>query len=169
MTLNIRSWITGVNTLKTSRLWIGLLIIVTLFSSFALVIMGREWLDIQPMNHSVHVPSKLLGSYSGVTIKTREGWKLACSMAPSRNGGTVILLHGYAADRLQLLPEASLLQQEGFGILFCDSRAQGESEGRLITYGQEEALDLHEIVTWLSRQEAVDSQKIAGFGFSMGA
>ncbi len=139
------------------------------FAAMALPMVYGEWLDMQPKTQTVLLPKELEGEFTRVSIKTRQGWNLACWMATSRNGGTVVLLHGYRQNRLHILPEARLLSKNGFGTLLCDSRAHGESEGPYITYGREEAKDLLDILDWLNAQGTRDSAKIAAYGFSMGA
>ena len=49
-----------------------------------------------------------------------RGWLL-----PPRNGTTVILLHGAGATRTQMLPEARLLANAGYGLLMFDWPGSG--------------------------------------------
>src|SRR5438067_10448944 len=56
--------------------------------------------------------------------------------------------------------------QQGYRVLLPDSRAHGESGGRLATYGLRENDDIHRWVSWLYDRGATC---VDGFGESMGA
>lgn len=132
-------------------------------------VVRQELHDMQPILHAVPRPLDLPAAFENVLIPTRDGVRLACWFARTENGSTLIFLHGYAADRRELLPEALFLRGQGYGELLCDSRAQGESEGTAITYGALEADDLKQAVHWLIQEREVDPRKIGGLGVSMGA
>lgn len=140
---------------------------------FALVLVApvvqREYLSIQPKSRSIPLPIKYEGMFQTIDIANPDGDLLKSWYSPTRNGATVILLHGYGGDRMQMLPEADLLMEYGFGVLIFDSRAQGESGGKLITYGLEEAKDISSAVNWLMHRPEVRKDKVAALGFSNGA
>ena len=56
---------------------------------------------------------------------TLAGW-----YAPSRNGAAVVLLHGAGSTRSNVLDEAVVLAEHGYGVLMLDARGHGESAGR---------------------------------------
>lgn len=103
-----------------------------------------------------------------VSFRTADGILLAGSYSPSRNGATIILLHGSQGSRKQLEDIAVLLIKAGYGVLSYDTRAHGESEGVVIGYGKEEVKDLAAALDWLETR-APRNEKIGAYGFSMGA
>lgn len=128
-------------------------------------LMQRERIFLEPKRTS---PDMGAVPWESVTIAAMDGVKLRGSYKKSRNGVTVILLHGHGGNRAELLWEAELLQSNGFGVLAYDSRAHGESEGRIAGYGDNEANDLRDVVNWLINERSVDSRRIGAFAFSVG-
>ncbi len=95
----------------------------------------------------------------GVTLR---GWYL-----PGRNGATVILVHGFARDRSELLPEADWLLEHGYSALLFDLRAHGASDGAQASLGYREGLDVAAALDFvLSRSP---EERIGLLGYSMGA
>jgi len=103
-----------------------------------------------------------------VPFTTTDSIKLAGWYAPTRNGQTVVLLHGHAGNRSQVLPVATMLRHEGFGVFLYDTRAHGASEGEAIGYGEKELLDLRAALDWLEARTDVDVSRIGVYGFSLG-
>ncbi|HVJ53681.1 MAG TPA: alpha/beta fold hydrolase [Aliidongia sp.] len=101
----------------------------------------------------------LIPSPSGSTLR---GW-----FAPGRPGaGGVLLLHGVQGNRLATLPRFRLLHQAGYGVLAIDFQAHGESPGKLITFGQLEALDAAAAVDFLHSR--LPAEKLGAIGISLG-
>nr|WP_238539639.1 alpha/beta fold hydrolase [Corallococcus macrosporus] len=96
----------------------------------------------------------------GVTLK---GWYL-----PSRNRAAVVLVHGFADNRAQLLFEARTLAGAGYGVLLFDLRAHGESGGDAVTWGDRERHDVTAALDFVARRPDVDPLRLGLFGFSMG-
>lgn len=103
-----------------------------------------------------------------VSFSTTDGLKLAGALIAGTNDATIILLHGYGRSKEQMLPQASMLNREGFGILIFDFRASGESEGKYITFGGKEQRDLVAAVHYLNSRNDIDMSRIGLLGFSMG-
>lgn len=78
--------------------------------------------------------------------------------------GTVILFHGYAASRSDLLDEAGALHEAGWTTVLVDFPGSGESEGNTTTLGWTEA----EVVARLAAAHAGEG-KLVLFGKSMGS
>jgi uncharacterized protein len=78
----------------------------------------------------------------------------------------VLLFHGVADNRVGDLGVADFLLRAGYGVVMMDSRAHGESEGDLATYGWKERDDVRAIVAAL--EDKVHPQCIFAFGVSMG-
>jgi dipeptidyl aminopeptidase/acylaminoacyl peptidase len=79
-----------------------------------------------------------------------------------------VLAHGTNADRSSLLPEAKLLAEAGFGVLALDFPGQGASPGKTL-WGAHERQSISAAIDWLSMRPEVDSERIGGFGLSLGA
>jgi len=78
----------------------------------------------------------------------------------------VILFHGVSDNRVGDLGVADFLLRAGYGVAMMDSRAHGESEGDLATYGWKESYDVRNIVT--SLEDAEHPRCVFAFGVSMG-
>lgn len=103
---------------------------------------------------SVDFPSE-----SGSLIR---GWFL-----PGRHGaGTIILMHGVRANRLDMLKRARFLARAGYSVLLFDFQAHGESAGKQITFGFLESRDAQAAVKFA---RAVSPEEKTGvIGVSMG-
>lgn len=78
----------------------------------------------------------------------------------------VLLFHGVADNRVGDLGVADFLLRAGYGVVMMDSRAHGESEGDIATYGWKERDDVRAIVTSLENE--VHPRCVFAFGVSMG-
>jgi len=83
------------------------------------------------------------------------------------NGRDVLLLHGVGDNREGMAGFATVLLDHGYSVLLPDSRAHGDSGGKLATYGIRESDDIHRWVSWLYSHQ--QSKCVYGFGESMGA
>ena len=92
-----------------------------------------------------------------------RGW-----WVPSKNRAAIILLHGFGADRSQLLPELQLLARHGYGVLAFDLPGHGSSGGDLVTWGDREQASLLAAIGFVSARPGVDPQRLGALGFSMG-
>ncbi|MBR0207819.1 MAG: alpha/beta fold hydrolase [Oscillospiraceae bacterium] len=79
-----------------------------------------------------------------------------------------VICHGQTANRYAALKYADLFLRAGFSVLIYDERYFGESDGDCCTLGQEESLDLAEILSQLRLRFGEDCL-IALHGESMGA
>ena len=77
--------------------------------------------------------------------------------------------HGLGGNRAQLLLEAGFLSRRGHGVLLLDSRASGESDGDLATWGDLERLDIRAALDFLSARPDVEKEMLGLYGFSVGA
>src|SRR5207253_1543759 len=80
-----------------------------------------------------------------VAITTDDGLRLAAWLVARPGAPAVVLLHGYPADRADMLPLAAGLASR-FTVLLLDQRYFGRSEGRLTTLGFKERRDLRRAV-----------------------
>jgi len=92
------------------------------------------------------------------------GWLVR---AVAANGDWVLLLHGVADNRAGMVGYAGFLLRRGYGVVLMDSRAQGESNGALATYGWKERYDVRAILDAL--QACAHPRRVFLLGESMGA
>lgn len=91
------------------------------------------------------------------------GGQLATWTIPGSGVGTVLLFHGYAASRSDLLDEAGAFHAAGWTTVLADFPGSGESEGNTTTLGWTEA----EVVARLAA--AHHDGRLVLFGKSMGS
>ena len=113
------------------------------------------------------LPDVGITEYQDVTFTASDGITLRGWYIPPANSAAIILAHGYAGNRLMLLPEAQILAEQGYGVLLFDFRGHGESQDALVTIGDHERRDLSAAIDFVSAQP--DIEKIGAIGFSMGA
>ncbi len=93
-----------------------------------------------------------------------RGWY---AQPTSYSGNSVLLLHGVGDNREGVSGYAELFLAKGYAVLLPDSRAHGESEGSIATYGLLESGDIHRWVEWMRLRSHATC--IYGLGESMGA
>jgi fermentation-respiration switch protein FrsA (DUF1100 family) len=109
-----------------------------------------------------------IAQWREVDFQSQDGLSLSAWVVPARNGATVILVHGMGGNRAQLLDEAAMLVEDGYGVLLLDLRNCGSSEGDLTTMGYLEILDVGGALAFLSAQAESDPQRVGLLGQSMG-
>jgi uncharacterized protein len=97
----------------------------------------------------------------GAILRAWIGWP------SSANGDWVLLFHGIGDNRAGMSSYASFLLRNGYGVVLMDSRAQGESDGELATFGWKERYDVRVILDALVFRE--HPRHIFLLGESMGA
>ena len=104
--------------------------------------------------------------YENVLFKTADGLTLRGWHVPSgkKTAKTLILLHGYPADKGDILPALAFLQKD-FNLLLFDFRYLGESEGSYSTAGAKEVEDLLAAIRFLKTRAVTE---VGVWGFSMG-
>ncbi|MFY2563013.1 alpha/beta hydrolase [Corallococcus terminator] len=128
----------------------------------------------QGLLHPPHVPverpaaSPDLTGMEDVAFSSADGLTLRGWYVPSRNRAAVVLVHGFADNRAQLLFEARALARAGYGVLLFDLRAHGESGGDHVTWGDSERRDVTAALDFVSTRRDVDPARLGLFGFSMG-
>jgi uncharacterized protein len=93
----------------------------------------------------------------GVSLK---GWQCRASAA---RRGTLVYLHGVADNRTSGAGVIDRFGRRGFDVVAYDSRAHGESEGDVCTYGFFEKQDLHRVI------DTIGAGPIVIVGSSLGA
>lgn len=110
-------------------------------------------------------PGDLQLDYKNVKFETIDGLTLSGWFIPHEaTKKVVILLHGYPADKGNILPALSFLHKN-FNLFLFDFRYLGQSEGRYSTVGANEVKDLLAAIGFLKRKGL---EEVGVWGFSMG-
>jgi len=130
---------------------------------------ARKRLTLNDWNFARSMAARKHANLEEVSLVASDGITLrAWLIVPaSTNGSVVILLHGLSDNRTGMIGYAELLLKHGYRVLLPDSRAHGESDGSLATYGLMERNDIRDWFGWL--QKEIRPTCIDGFGESMGA
>jgi alpha-beta hydrolase superfamily lysophospholipase len=107
------------------------------------------------LSHTVH-------DFAGPRGKL-EGWYIP----HEQPRGIVLLFHGYAECKAQLLPEARALHAMGYSCFLVDFPGSGGSEGDETTIGYSEARDVDRAVVYV--REQWPGLPVVLFGRSMGS
>jgi alpha-beta hydrolase superfamily lysophospholipase len=110
------------------------------------------------------VNTVILQTSDGVAL---EAWE-SIDRTPDSMGhaGTIIMFHGHAANKSDILEEAQSFQNMNYRVLLVDFRAHGNSEGSVCTIGAEEAKD---VKAAYDHVKASGEENIIFWGISMGA
>ena len=106
--------------------------------------------------------------YQPIELETSDKLKLAGWFIPAmgrETKKTIIGLHGYPADKGNILPAVKNLAQD-YNLLLFDFRYHGQSQGSYTTVGAKEVNDLLAAINYL-KDKNID--QIGIWGFSMGA
>jgi len=134
-------------------------------AAFLVASLGSFWLAVRPPRLSIPLrPADYGLAVETVRIRADDGVHLAGWFVPRPGAPAIVLLHGYPAEKADLLPIATALAPE-FATLLVDHRYFGQSEGRTTTLGYRERQDLKRIVDFL---ESRGVTAVGVFGFSLG-
>lgn len=148
---------------------IKVLLYADLFAiGFVAVSLWAFWLAVRPPRISIPgTPALYRLPSEDVVVESADGLKLAGWLIPAadgRNDAAVILLHGYPAEKADMLSIAAALHPR-FATLLLDMRYFGKSEGRATTLGLRERDDLKRAIDFL---ESRGFRRVGVFGFSLG-
>jgi pimeloyl-ACP methyl ester carboxylesterase len=91
----------------------------------------------------------------------------ASALVHSSPKGTIVCLHGHAADKRQMLAPAQAFAAAGYRAVLFDSRSNGRSSGDYLTYGVVESRDARQVLDALNSAGLVSGQ-VGAFGRSYG-
>ena len=139
---------------------------VALFAgAFGVLSLVSFWLAVRPPRIAVALcPADVGLTVETVTITADDGVKLAGWLLPRAGAPALVLLHGYPAEKADLLPIAAALSPR-FTVLLLDQRYFGESGGRATTIGFRERGDLRRAIDFLATR---GFNEVGVFGFSLG-
>jgi hypothetical protein len=124
--------------------------------------------ETKPAPSEVVNPGDLPFEVEEVAFQSEDGLEISGWFVPPQNDITIILLHGFGSNRLQMRWHAEVLTQAGFGVLIYDERASGESEGAYRSYGWEDPLDVGGAIRFLQDRLGANSSQIGIAGCSIG-
>jgi dipeptidyl aminopeptidase/acylaminoacyl peptidase len=123
------------------------------------------WLAVRPPRLSILLaPTDFKLAVEDVTIPTADGLRLSAWLVPRPGTAAIVLLHGYPAEKADMLPLGAALARR-FTVLMVDLRYFGGSEGRVTTLGLRERDDLRRAVDVLADR---GFDRVGVFGFSLG-
>lgn len=151
----------------SSALFAGALV-VAIFVAALTANLSVKMLHPPPVTPA-HTPLDVgITEYENIAFDRADGITLRGWYVPPRNGAAIVLAHGYANNREDLLDEAALLTKHGYGVLLFDFAGHGASDKTLVTIGDHERQDLIAALDFLSVQPGVDPDRIGALGMSMG-
>lgn len=103
-----------------------------------------------------------------VSVKSFDGLRLVGYYYNNSSDSTIILFHGYRSDgKFDFSCAVKFYIELGLNVLVVNQRANGESEGKLITFGIKERRD---VVSWVNFvNEKYNPKNVFLSGVSMGA
>jgi uncharacterized protein len=167
--------------MKVSRkmaIWLGIIVVLVIFVGGGLYVariargQALSWVH-PPRNHPATNPDQMsLENWEDVTFEATDNLKIAAWFIPaqteSKDGATVILVHGLSANRGEMLNRAAILSRNGYHTLLIDTRDHGDSEGTVTTLGVLEVNDVRGALTFLVTRPEVNAEKIGILGYSSG-
>lgn len=133
--------------------------------AFVLLTLAAFWLAVRPPRLAVPLTPDGVGlRVEDVSVRAADGVTLAGWLALRPGAPAIVLLHGYPAEKADLLPLAAVLHRR-FTILLMDLRYFGRSGGRATTLGVRERGDLRATLDFLAARGA---GPVGVFGFSLG-
>jgi pimeloyl-ACP methyl ester carboxylesterase len=136
-----------------------------LVGGFVLLSLMSFWFAVRPPRIPIPLrPEDFRLAVEEVRITAEDGVTLAAWLLPRKGAPAVVLLHGYPAEKADMLPLAAALAPR-FTVLLLDQRYFGKSGGRVTTIGFRERGDLRRAVDFLGTRGV---KEVGVFGFSLG-
>lgn len=139
--------------------------VAVVVGGFVALSLGSFWLAVRPPRMTIPLrPSDFKLTVEEVSIQTADGLRLSAWLVPRPGAPAIVLLHGYPAEKADMLPMAATLARR-FTVLLLDLRYFGKSDGRATSLGLRERDDLRRAL------DALAARGFAGFGvfgFSLG-
>ncbi|MGH7770602.1 MAG: alpha/beta hydrolase, partial [Candidatus Binatia bacterium] len=126
------------------------------------------YISIRPHKFISKITPKDIGlDYEGVSFVTEDRLTLRGWFIPHKERSTaktIIFLHGYPADKGNILPAISFLSQR-YNLFLFDFRYLGQSSGNYSTAGAKEKEDLRSAIGYLKLRGI---KEVGVWGFSVG-
>jgi uncharacterized protein len=121
-----------------------------------------------------HDPVGPSTALQALRLATGQGKQLAAWLAwpvprPAGPVPAVLVMHGWGANASMMASVVAPLQAAGMAVLLVDARCHGDSDGERFTSMPRFAEDIATGLGWLRTQAAIDGQRLALLGHSVGA
>lgn len=148
-------------------MWIRILVDFFIIVFFLTLIIGFR--AVIPKRMEIFFKPDDLGlPYENIIFTTSDGKRLKGWLIYSeKSKGIIICLHGYPANKSDILPVVEFLYPD-FSLLLFDFRAHGESEGKVCYFGLKEYLDVKSAIDFIKNNEKTKNLKIGIWGYSFG-
>jgi pimeloyl-ACP methyl ester carboxylesterase len=144
--------------LRVVLIVLSVLIIISLWGFYSSIRPPKIISSITPRDLKMDYEDVWFKTADGLTLR---GWYIPCAKETQK---TLILLHGYPADKGNILPALAFLHVD-FNLLLFDFRYLGKSEGSYSTAGAKEVEDLLAAIQFLKGRGV---KEVGVWGFSMG-
>jgi dipeptidyl aminopeptidase/acylaminoacyl peptidase len=148
----------GTTLIRIALIVFSFLVIVSLWGFYSSIRPPRFISTLTPRDLKMADEAVSFRTADGLTLR---GWYIPAAQTSEK---TVILLHGYPADKGNILPALAFLHED-FNLLLFDFRYLGQSEGSYSTAGAREVEDLLAAVRFLKSRGI---KQVGVWGFSMG-
>ena len=138
-----------------------------LLALFTVVPIGMAITETHKFREPIGAPPS--ADYREVAFDASDGVHLSGWYRPTRNGATILVVHGGGGDRTGAVAHAKLLVRHGYGVLLHDARGRGKSEGTQNSFGWGWTKDVDGALRFLKGRPEVDPERIGGLGLSTGA
>jgi hypothetical protein len=138
-----------------------------LLALFTVVPIGTAITETHKFREPIGAPPS--ADYREVAFDATDGVHLSGWYRPTRNGATLLVIHGGGGDRTGAVAHAKLLVRHGYGVLLYDARGRGRSEGQQNAFGWGWTKDVAGAIAFLKGRPEVDPARIGGLGLSTGA
>jgi len=138
-----------------------------LFAFFTVVPIGMALTETHKYREPIGAPPG--PDYREVAFDATDGVHLSGWYRPTRNGATILVVHGGGGDRTGSVAHARMLVRHGYGVLLYDARGRGRSEGQQNAFGWGWTKDVGGALAFLRHRPEVDPARIGGLGLSTGA
>src|SRR3990167_2551615 len=139
--------------------------IINISIIFLLISLWGFYSAIRPFKITSSItPQKYGITYENVSFRTNDNVLIRGWFIKNRNphAKTIILMHGYPADKGNILP-ATLFLHKTYNLLYFDFRHLGESEGYYSTIGKNEVMDLQAAIQYMHKRNI---NEVGVYGFS---
>ena len=121
-----------------------------------------------PRPENDRTPESISLAFQAIRIPVDDCVELEAWSIPAAHArGTMILFHGYASMKSNLLAEANAFHELGYDVWLVDFRGSGGSTERYTTVGVREADDVAAVVKYVRRSSMIGPLIL--YGNSMGA
>ncbi|OWY63012.1 hypothetical protein B7486_55375, partial [cyanobacterium TDX16] len=144
---------------------VGLVLLLALWS---VVVPAVAATNVGPIPADDRTPADVGLDFEEIVLRTDDGTLLAAWHVPTQDGAAVVLLHGAGSTRSDVLDQAEVLADAGYGLVIPDAAGHGDSEGQAMDLGWLGDQEVEAAVSFLVEEPAVDDERIGVVGLSMG-